>query len=165
MKLTRWLAGAAALSALFLPATLLAQMAKPIASYDLKAALDVKTHIIHGSETLVWLNDSPDTIATLRFHLYMNAFKNGKSTFLRESGGRTRGGATKDWGWIDVKSLRLEGGADLTKSIRFIQPDDANHDDQTVIEVALPEAAKPGATLRLNIAFETKLPEIIARTG
>ncbi|MDR3718471.1 MAG: M1 family metallopeptidase [Bryobacteraceae bacterium] len=165
MKLTRWLAGAGTLSALFLPAALLAQMAKPIASYDLKAALDVKAHIIHGSETLVWLNDSPDTIATLRFHLYMNAFKNGKSTFLRESGRGSSGGATKDWGWIDVKSLRLEGGADLTKSIRFIQPDDANRDDQTVIEVALPEAAKPGATLRLNIAFETKLPEIIARTG
>jgi len=167
MKLMRWLARAGALPALLLPAALLAQMAKPIASYDLKAALDVKTHIIHGSETLVWLNDSPDTVATLRFHLYMNAFKNAKSTFLRESAGRERGGhgGMKDWGWIDVKSLRLEGEADLTRSIRFIQPDDGNRDDQTVIEVALPEAAKPRATLRLKIDFETKLPEVVARTG
>jgi hypothetical protein len=152
---------------LFLSATLAAQMAKPVASYDLKASLDVKAHLIHGSETLVWLNDSPDTVASLQFHLYMNAFKNEKSTFMRESGGRLRSdySAKKDWGWIDVTSLRLDGGADLTKSIRFIQTDDSNRDDQTVIEVPLPQAVKPGATLKLNVAFETKLPEVFARTG
>jgi len=167
MQFPRWLAGSLLLAAFFLPTALVAQMAKPIASYDLKAALDVKTHIIHGSETLTWLNDSPDTVATLRFHLYMNAFKNERTTFMRESGGELRGDRPerRDWGWIDVKSMQLEGGPDLTRAIRFIQPDDANRDDQTVIEVALPEAAKPGAVLRLNIAFETKLPEIVARTG
>jgi hypothetical protein len=142
-------------------------MAKPVASYDLKASLDVKAHIIHGSETLVWLNDSPDTVSSLRFHLYMNAFKNEKSTFMRESGGRLRGdySSKKDWGWIDVKSLRVDGGADLTTSIRFIQPDDANRDDQTVIEVPLPVVVRPGATLRLKIDFDTKLPQVFARTG
>ncbi len=167
MRLTRWLACAGTLSALFLPTLLQAQMAKPIASYDLKASLDVTAHIIHGSETLVWLNDSPDTVATLRLHLYMNAFKNEKSTFMRESGGRLRSDVSskKEWGWIDVKSLRLDGGADLTKSIHFIQPDDANGDDQTVIEVQLPEPAKPGATLTLKMDFDTKLPEVFARTG
>jgi len=167
MKKTRMPERTCVLLALFLPSILQAQMAKPVASYDLKASLDVKAHIIHGSETLVWLNDSPDTVASLRFHLYMNAFKNEQSTFMRESGGRLRGdySSKKDWGWIDVNSLRIDGGADLTKSIRFIQPDDANRDDQTVIEVPLPGAVRPGATLRLKIGFETKLPEVFARTG
>lgn len=155
------------LVALFLPAMLAAQMAKPVASYDLKASLDVKAHVIHGSETLVWLNDSPDSVANLRFHLYMNAFKNEKSTFMRESGGRPRGdqSSKRDWGWIDVTSLRLDGGADLTQSIHYIQPDDGNRDDQTVIEVQLPAAVKPGAAITLKLGFITKLPEIIARTG
>jgi hypothetical protein len=167
MKQAGSLARTGVLVALFLPAILAAQMAKPVASYDLKASLDVKTHVIHGSETLVWLNDSPDSVASLRFHLYMNAFKNEKSTFMRESDGRRSGGQSskRDWGWIDVTSLRLDGGADLAKSIRYVQPDDGNRDDQTVIEVPLPEAVKPGATLTLKIGFETKLPEIIARTG
>jgi hypothetical protein len=144
-----------------------AQMAKPVASYDLKAALDPAKHVIQGSETLVWLNDSPDTVSTLRFHLYMNAFKNAKSTFMRESGGRLRGDHFdgSEWGWIDVKSMRLEGGEDLTRAIRFVQPDDGNRDDQTVIEVPLAQPAKPGATLTLKIAFETKLPPVFARTG
>jgi hypothetical protein len=167
MKDTRMPALTLVLLSLSLPATLAAEMAKPVAGYDLKATLDVKAHIIHGSETLVWLNDSPDTVTSLRFHLYMNAFKNEKSTFMRESGGHLRSdhSARKDWGWIDVISLRLSGGADLTKSIRFIQPDDANRDDQTVIEVPLPEAVRPGATITLKAGFNTKLPEVFARTG
>ena len=156
-----------AVLALMLPALLAAQLAKPVASYDLKASLDVKTRIIHGTETLIWLNDSPDNVPSLRFHLYMNAFKNEKSTFMRESGGRVRGDnpAKRDWGWIDVRSLRLDSGADLTNSIHFIQPDDANGDDQTVIEVPLPESVKPGATVTLKLGFDTKLPEVLARTG
>lgn len=167
MKKTRRPARTGVLLALLLPVMLPAQMAKPVASYDLKASLDVKTRIIHGSETLVWMNDSPDTVTSLRFHLYMNAFKNEKSSFMRESGGRLRGDTSgkKAWGWIDVTSLHLDSGADLTKSMHFIQPDDANRDDQTVIEVPLPEAVKPGTTLTLKISFETKLPEVFARTG
>ncbi|MGD0578482.1 MAG: M1 family metallopeptidase [Bryobacteraceae bacterium] len=143
------------------------ELTKPIASYDLKVALDTKTHMLHGSETLTWLNDSPDSVPALRFHLYMNAFKNQKSTFMRESGGQARGDLfdKKEWGWIDVKRMRLENGADPTGAIRFIQPDDGNIDDQTVIEVPLPAPVKPGATLRLNIDFETKLPTVFARTG
>jgi hypothetical protein len=155
------------LVALLLPVLLPAQMAKPVASYDLKASLDAKAHIIHGSETLVWLNDSRDTVTSLRFHLYMNAFKNEKSTFMQESSGRLRGGYSEqtDWGSIDVKSMRLDRGPELTKLIHFISPDDFNIDDQTVIEVTLPEAVKPGATIRLMIGFETKMPAVFARTG
>jgi hypothetical protein len=144
-----------------------APLARPVSSYDLKAALDTQSHIIHGSETLTWLNDSPDSIPTLRFHLYMNAFKNAKSTFLRESGGQLRGVASgsKEWGWIDVQRMRIEGGEDLTRAIRYIHPDDGNQDDQTVIEVALSEPVEPGETLKLKIDFETKLPGVFARTG
>ncbi len=160
------------IAALFAVAALGAQaqsapFAKPIASYDIQAALDAKTHTITGQETLTWLNDSPDTVPTLRFHLYMNAFRNTQSTFFRESGGQLRGDKFKgdDWGWIKVRSMRIQGGADLTSAIRFIQPDDNNADDRTVIEVALPQPAKPGETLKLDIAFTTRLPMIFARTG
>jgi hypothetical protein len=140
---------------------------KPIASYELTARLDPKAKAIEGGEILTWLNDSPDEIRELQFHLYMNAFKNEKTTFLRESGGASRGyPIEKDgWGWIDVKRLQVEGGPDLTRAIRFIQPDDGNPDDQTVIAVPLPAPVKPGGTIRLAIDFYTKLPKVFARTG
>lgn len=142
-------------------------LTKPIASYDIKAKLDGGTHTITGRQTLTWVNDSPDTVGTLQFHLYMNAFKNSRSTFFKESGGQLRGDQadTKEWGWIDVRRMRVAGGADLTKAIRFIQADDGNKDDQTVIEVALPEPAKPGATIQVEMDFVTKLPKVFARTG
>lgn len=142
-------------------------LTKPIASYDIKAKLDARNHTVAGSQTLTWLNDSPDTVGTLQFHLYMNAFKNSRSTFFKESGGQLRGDRSdqKEWGWIDVRRMAIAGGADLTKSIRFIQPDDGNKDDQTVIEVSLPEPVKPGGTIQLEMDFVTKLPKVFARTG
>jgi hypothetical protein len=156
------------LPTLFLLAAAIAQgePSKLIANYNIQAALNDKTHIVTGTEVLTWLNDSPDTVPTLQFHLYMNAFKNSRSTFFRESGGQLRGDRFKgdEWGWINVKKMEL-AGADLTKAIRFIQPDDNNTEDQTVIEVALPQPVKPGETIQVRIQFETKMPMVFARTG
>lgn len=143
-----------------------ASISKQIASYDIKATLDTKAHLITGNEVLTWVNDSPDTVATLRFHLYMNAFRNSRSTFFRESGGQLRGDQFKgdEWGWVDIKSMQLAGD-DLTGAIRFIHPDDENTEDRTVIEVALPRPVKPGETIQVSIGFETKMPSVFARTG
>lgn len=140
---------------------------RPIASYDIRARLDPGARTVTASETLTWLNDSPDTVPSLQFHLYLNAFKNEKSTFFRGSGGQLRGDRAdrKDWGYIDITRLQLAGGPDLTDRIRFIQPDDRNRDDQTVIEVALPTPVPPGGTLRVEIDFVSKLPRVFARTG
>jgi len=146
---------------------LCAQMASPIASYDIRARLDAQAHIIQGEQTLTWVNESPDTVPTLRFHLYMNAFRNSRSTFFRESGGQLRGdrAAEDGWGWIEVESLRLEDGTELKPQIRCISPDDGNTDDCTVIEVPLPAPVRPGAALRASMRFTTKLPKVFARTG
>lgn len=154
------------LSALAVGAMLAAGSAKHISSYDIQATL-TRDRTIQGTQTLTWWNDSPDTVSTLQFHLYLNAFKNSRSTFFRESGGQLRSDKAEGdhWGWIDVQSIRLRHGTDLTRGIQFIQPDDANLDDQTVIEVLLPEPVKPGATIQLDIAFKAKLPKVYARTG
>src|SRR5215470_13023640 len=121
-----------------------------IASYkiDVQLKLDDKQHPNHleGREQLNWLNDSPDTISELQFHLYLNAFKNEKSTFFKESGGRLRGDSFQagQWGWIDVNEMKIAGGEDLTSKIEFIHPDDDNDDDRTVIRVPLGKPVKPG---------------------
>ncbi|MCC7153207.1 MAG: M1 family metallopeptidase [Bryobacterales bacterium] len=142
-------------------------LSRQIASYDIKVTLDTKTHTLRGSEVMTWVNASPDRVATLQFHLYMNAFKNESSTFMRESGRRFRPDRfqKKEWGWIDVNRMQVVGGADLTKAIRFIHPDDGNAADQTVIEVPLPEPVPPGKSIQVAIDFTTKLPKVVARTG
>ena len=79
---------------------------------------------ISGNEFLVWRNPSDDEIRELQFHLYLNAFKNNRSLFARESGGQLRsdrmGMKPEDWGWIDVVSVRTEKNYDLKPLTRFL---------------------------------------------
>jgi hypothetical protein len=144
---------------------------QPLASYkiDVQLKLDDKQRPKHleGVERLTWLNHSQDTISDLQFHLYLNAFKNEKSAFFRESGGRLRDDQFQpgEWGWIDVNKIKLAGGEDLTSKIEFIHPDDDNSDDRTVIRVPLGKPVKPGEKLELDIKFTAQLPRVFARTG
>ena len=144
---------------------------EPVASYKIDVALKLddkqRPKHLEGLERLTWLNDSPDTISELQFHLYLNAFKNEKSTFFRESGGRLRDNDFKpgQWGWIDVNEMKIVGGEDLSSKIEFIHPDDDNDDDRTVIRVPLDKPVKPGARITLDIKFTAQLPRVFARTG
>ena len=149
----------------------IAAASKQVVWYKIDAKLKLDEHehpvIIEGRENLTWLNDSPDRISELQFHLYLNAFKNEKSTFFRESGGQLRGDHFEagEWGWIDVKEMRIEGGEDLTPKIEFIHPDDDNADDQTVIRVPLTRPVAPGQKIALDVVFNARLPRVFARSG
>ena len=74
-----------------------------IANYKMNVEFNPTTKQIVGSEILTWKNSSADTIKELRFHMYLNAFKNTKSTFYKEGGHRFRGENIK----ADRKSTRL----------------------------------------------------------
>ncbi len=139
-----------------------------IANYSMKVRLDTKNKQIAGNEILTWTNTSTDKITELQFHLYMNAFKNEKSTYFRESGGGTginHSFNNKGFGWIDITKMEITGGKDITGRIEFIQPDDGNRDDRTVIRVPLPKPLAPGISIELDINFITKMPHCFERTG
>jgi len=145
-------------------------LSERLVNYDISAKLDAEKKTVDGKMKLHWKNPSSDTIRELQFHLYLNAFKNTKSTFMRESGGSHRGvsideSKPENWGYIDVKTMKVDGGEDLTRKIRFIQPNDKNTDDQTVIEVKLEKPVLPYGEIDLEINFLSKLPKIFARTG
>ena len=155
-----------------LPAQILSEepLSDRIVFYDIEASLDSESKMIHGKEVLIWRNRSDDYVKKLQFHLYLNAFKNTKSTFMKESNLRHRGMSfdkkdSTSWGWIDIDSIRIVDGASLMDKIKFTQPDDGNQDDQTVIEIELDEPVKPDGQIELEIVFSSKLPRIMARTG
>lgn len=138
-----------------------------IANYKISVKLDPEMKIVEGHELLTWRNDSRDLINELQFHLYLNAFKNSETTFMKEGGHRGRKFKFKEeaWGYLDVNSLSIVEGPDLTNSIEFIQPDDNNPEDQTVIRVPLPKPLLPNETIKLSINFTSKLPQVFTRTG
>ena len=132
-----------------------------VASYRIEAVLDADKHFITANQTLTWRNSGEDPVRTLPFHLYLNAFKNESSTFMRESRGQFRGDrATKDgWGWIEVKSIKVGDGPDVAAKARFSGP------DETVLELPLDRPVAPGATVQVTMTFDAQLPEVFARTG
>ena len=140
-----------------------------VVEYRIEVALDPATKILKGRERLTWRNPSSDTVGELRFHMYLNGFKNGRTTFVRESGGQLRddkaGHKAEDWGWIDVSSMKTSSGAELRPRARYIQPDGNDPEDQTVLAVSLPSPVPPRGEITLDIVFEAKLPKIYARTG
>ncbi len=155
------------LAFIFLSPSSIASLSKHIVNYQIKAELVPDEKVILGSETLIWLNDSEEFISELHFHLYLNAFKNTLSSFFKESRGSHRGfkADMENWGYIDVEKIQIKDGADLTPTMEYIQPDDGNEDDQTVMKVTLPEPIPPQGTITLDIEFYSKLPKVFARSG
>ena len=139
-------------------------------AYAIDARLDPEARTVYATERLTWRNPDRVPVDTLQFHLYLNAFRDSLSTFMRESGGRHRGFAAEGvdvWGGIEITRMEVVGDpgtTDLTGDLHFIHPS-GNRDDRTVAAVALPEAVPPGEAVTLEIDFEARLPKILARTG
>lgn len=167
--MTRSLTAFALLAGLAAPLAAAAPASPPVVEYTIDVSLDPAEKTLDGTERLVWRNPSGDPVPELRFHLYLNAFKNNRSTFMRESGGQLRGDRAGnkpgDWGWIDVASMKTADGRDLRPGARFIQPDGNDAADETVLLVPLPSPVPPHGEIVLDIAFRARLPKIFARTG
>src|SRR5258706_10414854 len=136
-----------------------------VASYTLSAKLDAVEHRVRAHGSIELYNYTQATLHELYFHLYMNAFKNDESLFLRSPFGAGRSGqhGTK-WGYIDVKRLYArEMASDLWPGRSAKSPGDP--DDETDVRVPLVVPLAPGKTLTLEVEFEVKLPEIVERTG
>lgn len=139
-----------------------------IANYDIDVRLDAAARLLHGHEILRWRNTANHAVEELQFHLYLNGFRNNQSTFMRESGGRHRGESLskEGWGYIEIDSLTSAAGEEWLSRTDFIQPDDGNTEDKTVLRLLLPRSLPPGETITLRLAFTAKLPEPpMARTG
>ncbi len=150
------------------------QITNPIVRYKMAARLDPAAKTVKGHYTLTWWNHTSEPVSDLYFHLYLNAFKNTGSTFMREAGLSRRHRLVEEWntqpeqekwGWVDVNKIQIAGGPDLTASRAFVHPDDDNAADQTVMRVQLPQPVAPLGTLELSVDFTSRLPRGLARTG
>jgi len=142
------------------------------ANYSIDVRLDHASRTLTGREVITWRNISANATSELRFHLYYNAWKNAQSTWLREGrlAGRRRAVVPEPdaWGWANVTSVRLTrpdaAPIELAGS-RFAAPDDGNANDETVLVVPLPGPVAPGATISVEVAWNSKVPRTFSRTG
>lgn len=135
-----------------------------IANYEIKAAFNPATKTIEGEETLTWTALGENPLSSLQFHLYWNAFRDSKSTYMREAARAGQPDEPPDAGSIEITSLTLDG-EELAPLGRFIHPDDSNADDRTVEEFPLEDALDPNQTIVLHLRFKSRFPALIARAG
>lgn len=135
------------------------------ANYVIAARLDPQAHTLEGTLDLEWTNRTQRAVSNFPFHLYWNAFRNNLSTAAR--GERRRQPppaynaeeAQRRLGFTHVRAVTwLEDGSDLTPTLRYVQPDDGNADDRTVVEVRAPREVAPGESARLRVAWSARVP-------
>jgi hypothetical protein len=137
-----------------------------VVDYTLRATLDPTSHTIHGEGKIIWRNSSTVSVRELWLHLYLNAFKNERSAFLRERVGGRGSTLPEDWGFIDLRTLTLRGPSggttDLLPGLDRHRPAD---DDETDARAVLPRDVAPGEAIVIDVVFDDKLPTIVERTG
>jgi hypothetical protein len=162
-------------AALAIPDTTLAinsdkPMSERVMHYEIDAKYDAAKHTVDATEVLTYHNLTGQALDHFPFHLYQNAFQ-PKATWVREAkrdGNRDTGydkWEDKDYGSEEIRSLEVVGQGDLTQQLQYIQPDDGNKDDKTVVDVHVPKPVAPGEYVQFKIAFHDQMPETQARSG
>jgi hypothetical protein len=140
-----------------------------VTSYTLRASLDPNKHAVHGEGTITFENVSSRPLTELWLHLYLNAFKNQSSVFLRTPVGGFRGTTVpSSWGTIDVRKLTwLDGvdGADRRELWAGAELHRQDDEDETDARVPLPRPLAPGETMTLEVTWDDQLPSVVERTG
>ncbi|MBS1628518.1 MAG: M1 family metallopeptidase [Bacteroidetes bacterium] len=114
--------------------------------YTIQARLDEEAHRIDGIQTLVYTNNSPDTLPVIYFHLFQNAFVKGSYLHQLErwKGQKPRLGAHEAAGeGTIVTDLQVDGQAARMAL------------DNTVMQVKLPLPLLPGRSIHVSLNFKT----------
>lgn len=146
------------------------------ANYTFDVVLDHPARTLDAGQTIQFTNQTPVPIHELRFYLYLNAFRNSESSFLKKTsaifGQSFVDRAPDEWAWVDMEHLSVEylekNGktvSDRTAALRYVQPDDGNPEDRTVLEAPLDRPLLPGQTLLIRLDWRARMPKTIARAG
>jgi hypothetical protein len=138
------------------PALPAGQLAANVASYRMDVRLDPASKAIVGNERITYTNPSANPLGEIWLRLYLRAFRDASSTWMREYG-RWEGTLPPEYvGDITVNSLALADGTDLLVSATLTD---------TLMRVPLPQQLLPGQSLELDVSWASKLPRVFARTG
>ncbi|MEO0137198.1 MAG: M1 family metallopeptidase [candidate division WOR-3 bacterium] len=125
--------------------------------YKIFCQLDEKNQILKINETLIYHNHAANSLETLYFHLYANAYRDNNTTFAKEiknMGSYQFLKAKKSMrGWIDINSVR-HGERELDFVI-----------DETIMAVVLDKPLAPEDSIVLQIEAVLKIPMLFSRLG
>ncbi len=139
-----------------------AQYWQQAVDYAIEVALDHETAQYKGNQTVIYTNNSPETLHKVFFHQYFNAFKPGSEMAIRLKNAGDKNGrfkvdidslSPKQQGYLKVSGLTQDGV--MAEVV----------DSETILEVTLPQALAPGESTTLKMSFEGQVPDVIRRAG
>ncbi len=129
--------------------------------YDIEVELNDKKHELVGKETIVYYNNSPDTLSELYFHLWPNAYKTADSQLGKQL---LKQGETKLY-YTNNKVLGFIDSLNFTSadnSIRWSYVDAGEEIAVLFLETQL----QPGDSITITTPFRVKIPKSgISRLG
>jgi len=139
-----------------------AQYWQQAVDYTIEVALDHETAQYKGTQTVVYTNNSPETLHKVFFHQYFNAFKPGSEMAIRLKNAGDKNGRFK----VDIDSLSPKQQGFL-KVIGLTQDGVMAEvvDSETILEVSLAQALAPGESTTFKMSFEGQVPDVIRRAG
>ena len=139
-----------------------AQYWQQAVDYTIEVALDHETARYNGTQTVVYTNNSPETLHKVFFHQYFNAFKPGSEMAIRLKNAGDKNRRFK----VDIDSLSLKQQGYL--KVRGLTQDGIMADvvdSETILEVTLPQALEPGESTTFKMSFEGQVPDVVRRAG
>ena len=130
--------------------------------YKMSVDMDVETYRFTGAQELAYTNNSPDTLNTVFYHLYFNAFQPGSEMDVRSRNlpdpdrrvqDRIMHLAPNEIGYLKVGTLK-QNGVEIK-----------HHTEGTILEVELAQPIMPGETVNFTMDFEGQVPKQIRRSG
>ncbi|NMO97898.1 M1 family metallopeptidase [Paenibacillus lemnae] len=138
-----------------------------LVEYHMDVRLEPEENKLKGKQTLTWTHPGKKAVTELYFHLYPNAFASKNTTFMKESGGKLRSDIMPEdgFGAMTITGIKTTEGLSLIHRLQYVQPDDGNIHDQTLVKLRLPRPVKGGESITLIMEFEVDMPKIFARMG
>ena len=129
--------------------------------FKIDARLNDGEKSITGSETIVYINNSPQTLTYIWFHLYPNAYKDESTALFQQLKNDTDGkDKLKDYspGFINGLAFTVNGSIATTEA-------HPNPEYTDIIKVLLPNPLKPGDSVTIATPFKVQLPSYFSRSG
>ncbi|MDI9310107.1 MAG: M1 family metallopeptidase [Limnohabitans sp.] len=142
--------------------------------YKMDVKMDVKTYQYKGKQTLVYTNNSPDTLKRVYFHLFNNAFQPDSPMDARLKSIKDPDGRMVTKVKIDDKEVKQSRISTLKPNeIGFLYVNNLKQDGidikskrvSTILEVDLAIPLLPKASTTFTLDFDGQVPVQIRRSG